>query len=250
MALSAFSRRQFFGAAAGIVAVATSARKLSGQTPAAGSEVARSGPFQVPPLGYPTNAFEPFIDSTTMEIHHDRHHAAYVTALNVFAKDHPEIAKRSTVELLANLEMVPDAIRTAVRNNLGGHANHSMFWEIMGPNGGEPEGEVLSAIDRDLGGLERLQADFNSAGGRQFGSGWIFVTVTTDGKLKIETRSNQDTPVMDGKRVLFGNDVWEHSYYLRYQNRRLDYLNAWWNTVNWAKIAERYAAAKAGTLGI
>jgi superoxide dismutase, Fe-Mn family len=250
MALSAFSRRHFFGTAAGIAAVATSACELFGQAPAAASEAPPSGPIEVPPLGYPTNAFEPFIDSRTMEIHHDKHHAAYVTALNVFAKDHPEIAKRSTIELLANLETVPDAIRTAVRNNLGGHANHSMFWEIMGPNGGEPEGEVLSAIDRDFGGLERLQADFNSAGGRQFGSGWVFVTVTTDGKLKIETRSNQDTPVMDGKRVLFGNDVWEHSYYLRYQNRRLDYLNAWWNTVNWAKIAERYAAAKAGMLGI
>ena len=152
--------------------------------------------------------------------------------------------------MLGNLEAVPEAIRTGVRNNLGGHANHTMFWEIMGPNGGKPEGEVLAAIDRDLGGLGKFQTDFNAAGGRLFGSGWVFVTVTKDGKLAIETRPNQDTPLMDGKRVLFGNDVWEHAYYLSYQNRRPDYLKAWWNTVNWDKIAERYAAAKAGTLGV
>jgi Fe-Mn family superoxide dismutase len=125
-----------------------------------------------------------------------------------------------------------------------------MFWEIMGPNGGKPEGEVLAAIDRDLGGLEKFQTEFNAGGGRQFGSGWVFVTVTKDGKLAIETRPNQDTPIMDGKRVLMGNDVWEHAYYLNYQNRRADYLKAWWNTVNWNKVAERYAAAKAGTLGV
>jgi Fe-Mn family superoxide dismutase len=125
-----------------------------------------------------------------------------------------------------------------------------MFWETMGPDGGKPEGEVLAAIDRDLGGLEKFQTDFNAAGGRQFGSGWVFVTVTKDGKLAIETRPNQDTPIMDGKRVLFGNDVWEHAYYLHYQNRRADYLKAWWNTVSWNKVAERYAAAKAGTLGV
>jgi Fe-Mn family superoxide dismutase len=185
-----------------------------------------------------------------MEIHHDKHHGAYVAALNNFAKDHPQIAGKPVVEVLGNLDAVPEAIRTGVRNNLGGHANHTMFWEIMGPNGGKPEGEVLAAIDRDLGGLEKFQTDFNAAGVRQFGSGWVFVTITKDGKLEIETRPNQDTLLTDGKRVLFGNDVWEHAYYLNYQNRRPDYLKAWWNTVNWGKIAERYAAAKAGTLGI
>ena len=250
MALSAFSRRDFFDAAAAIVAVATSASKVCDLPPAAASETAQSGPFELPPLGYPTNALEPFIDSRTMEIHHDKHHAAYISALNALAEKYPDISKRPVMDLLADLETVPDAIRTAARNNLGGHANHSMFWEIMGPNGGEPEGEVLSAIDRDFGGPEQLQAKFNSAGGRQFGSGWVFVTVTRSGKLEVETRSNQDTPLMDGKRVLLGNDVWEHTYYLKYQNRRLDYLNAWWNTLNWARIAARYAAAKAGTLGI
>jgi Fe-Mn family superoxide dismutase len=137
-----------------------------------------------------------------------------------------------------------------VRNNLGGHANHTMFWQIMGPGGGKPEGEVLAAIDRDLGGMEKLQTDFNASGARQFGSGWVFVTVTGTGKLAIENRPNQDTPLMDNKRVLFGNDVWEHAYYLTYQNRRPDYLKAWWNTVNWSEIGKRYAAAKAGTLGV
>jgi Fe-Mn family superoxide dismutase len=125
-----------------------------------------------------------------------------------------------------------------------------MFWQIMGPNGGKPEGEVLAAIDRDLGGMEKFTTDFNAAGGRQFGSGWVFVIVDKTGKLSIETRPNQDNPIMDGKRALMGNDVWEHAYYLNYQNRRADYLKAWWNTVNWKVIGERYAAAKAGTLGV
>ena len=149
-----------------------------------------------------------------------------------------------------HLGHVPEAIRTGVRNNLGGHANHTMFWQIMGPGGGKAEGDVLAAIDRDLGGLEKMQNDFNGAGGRVFGSGWVFVTVDKDGKLAIETRPNQDNPLMDGKRALLGNDVWEHAYYLNYQNRRADYLKAWWNTVNWKVVGERYAAAKAGTLGV
>jgi Fe-Mn family superoxide dismutase len=185
-----------------------------------------------------------------MEIHHDKHHGAYVANLNNLAKTNPQLGTTAVPDILGNLNALNDDIKFAVRNNLGGHANHTMFWEIMGPDGGKPEGEVLAAIDRDLGGLEKFQTDFNAAGGRQFGSGWVFVTVTKDGKLAIETRPNQDSPIMDGKRVLFGNDVWEHAYYLLYQNRRPDYLKAWWNTVNWSKVAERYAAAKAGTLGV
>jgi len=185
-----------------------------------------------------------------MEIHHDKHHAAYVANINNVAKTHPQIAETPIQAVLGNLNALEDDIKMLVRNNLGGHANHTMFWEIMGPNGGKPAGEVLAAIDRDLGGVEKFQTDFNAAGGRQFGSGWVFVTVTQDGKLAIETRPNQDTPLMDNKRVLLGNDVWEHAYYLNYQNRRADYLKAWWNTVNWTKISDRYAAAKAGTLGI
>jgi Fe-Mn family superoxide dismutase len=145
---------------------------------------------------------------------------------------------------------VPEHVRTTVRNNLGGHVNHSMYWLVLSGNGGEPDGEVLQAIERDLGGMETFKSDFNAAGGGVFGSGWVFVTVSTKGRLAIEARSNQDTPLMEGKRVLFGNDVWEHSYYLRYQNRRPDYLKAWWNLVNWPKVAERYAAAKQGTLTI
>jgi superoxide dismutase, Fe-Mn family len=250
MSLPSLSRRHFFGGAASIAAAVTAPRTVFAQAPAVTPEPVPSGPFTIPPLTYPTNAFEPHIDTRTMEIHHDKHHGAYVAALNSFAKDHPQIADKPVLEVLGDLEAVPESIRTGVRNNLGGHANHTMFWEIMGPNGGKPEGEVRAAIDRDLGGLEKFQADFNAAGGRQFGSGWVFVTVSKDDKLEIETRPNQDTPLMDGKRVLFGNDVWEHAYYLSYQNRRIDYLKAWWNTVNWGKIAERYAAAKEGTLGV
>jgi superoxide dismutase, Fe-Mn family len=211
---------------------------------------APAGPFKLDPLPYPNNALEPHIDARTMEIHHGRHHAAYVNNLNTIAKDHAAIGTTPLQDLLAKLGDVPDAVRTAVRNNGGGHANHMMFWQLMGPGGGKPEGEVAQAIDRDLGGLEKFQNDFNAAGGRVFGSGWVFVTVTRDGKLAIETKPNQDTPLMEGKRVLLGNDVWEHAYYLNYQNRRADYLKAWWNVVNWRKVGERYAAAKAGTLTI
>jgi Fe-Mn family superoxide dismutase len=209
-----------------------------------------AGPFKLDPLPYANNALEPHIDARTMEIHHGRHHAAYVNNLNNVAKDHAAIGTTPLHDLLAKLGDVPEAVRTAVRNNGGGHANHMMFWQVMGSGGGKPEGEVAQAIDRDLGGLEKLQNDFNAAGGRVFGSGWVFVTVTRDGKLAIETKPNQDTPLMDGKRVLLGNDVWEHAYYLNYQNRRPDYLKAWWNVVNWRKVGERYAAAKAGSLTI
>jgi Fe-Mn family superoxide dismutase len=211
---------------------------------------AAQGPFKLDPLPYPTNAFEPVIDAKTMEIHHDRHHQAYVTNLNNVAKEHPEIAAKPLPDLLAKLGELPEAVRTVVRNNGGGHANHTMFWQIMGPAGGAPAKDLLTAIDRDFGGLESLQSRFNDAGLRVFGSGWVFVTVAHDGKLAIETRPNQDTPLMDGGRVLFGNDVWEHAYYLNYQNRRADYLKAWWNAVSWKAISERYAAARAGTLAV
>jgi superoxide dismutase, Fe-Mn family len=209
-----------------------------------------AGPFKLDPLPYANNALEPHIDARTMEIHHDRHHAAYVNNLNTAAKDNPSLGTAPLQDLLAKLQDVPEAVRATVRNSGGGHANHTMFWQIMGSGGGKPNGELAQAIDRDLGGLEKFQNDFNAAGGRVFGSGWVFVTVARDGKLAIETKPNQDTPLMDGKRVLMGNDVWEHAYYLTYQNRRPDYLKAWWNVVNWGKVAERYAAGKAGTLTI
>jgi Fe-Mn family superoxide dismutase len=238
------SRRHLFLAAGGIAASAALPRFAFAQT------VAPAGPFKLEPLPYAFNALEPHIDARTMEIHHDRHNMAFVTNLNGLVKDNPQIAEKPLHEVLGNLNSAPEAIRTALRNNMGGHANHTMFWQIMGPNGGKPEGEVLAAIDRDLGGWDKLQTDFNAAGGRLFGSGWVFVTVDKSGKLAIETRPNQDNPIMDGKRALFGNDVWEHAYYLYYQNRRADYLKAWWNTVNWKVVADRYAAAKAGTLAI
>ena len=243
--MSSLSRRDLIFATTGLLAAAAAPRIAFAQ-----GAMAPGGPFKLDPLAYPTNAFEPHIDAKTMEIHHDRHHQAYVTNLNNFAKDNPQIADKPIPEVLANLNNVPEAIRTGVRNNLGGHANHTMFWQIMGPNGGKAEGDVLAAIDRDLGGMEKFQTDFNAAGGRVFGSGWVFVTVNKDGKLAIETRPNQDNPMMDGKRALLGNDVWEHAYYLNYQNRRADYLKAWWNTLNWKAVGERYAAAKAGTLGV
>jgi Fe-Mn family superoxide dismutase len=226
----------------GAAAAACAPRFVFAQAPA--------GPFKLAPLAYPTNALEPHIDAKTMEIHHDRHHQAYVTNLNAALKDNVALAKLPLQDLLAKLNDVPESIRTTVRNNAGGHANHTMFWEVMGPNGGAPQGELLAAITRDFGGLEALQTKFNDTGTKVFGSGWVFVTVERSGRLALEPRPNQDTPLMLGKRVLFGNDVWEHAYYLTYQNRRADYLKAWWNCVNWSKVAERYAAAKAGTLAI
>ena len=238
---SAVTRRSFMaGTAAAATVVFTSG--VSAQAP--------SGPFKLDALGYANNALEPHIDARTMEIHHGRHHAAYVTNLNNAVKDHSNVAAMPLQDILAKLGEMPEAVRTALRNNGGGHANHTMFWQIMAPGGGAPQGDIAAAVARDLGGLEKLQGDFNAAGLRVFGSGWVFVTVARDGKLALETKPNQDTPLMEGKRVLIGNDVWEHAYYLSYQNRRADYLKAWWSVVNWAKVGERYAAARNGTLTI
>ena len=241
------SRRNAMFAASGFIAIALAPR-LSFAEAATATTSAAVGPFSLEPLPYPANALEPFIDARTMELHHDQHHAAYVSNLNTIVKDHPQIVDMAPLDLLENLASLPDSIRTGVRNNLGGHANHTMFWTVMKAGGGKPSGQLAAAIDRDLGGMEMLTSDFNEAGGRVFGSGWVFVTVAPDGKLAIETRPNQDSPLMDGKRVLFGNDVWEHAYYLNYQNRRADYLKAWWNVANWTEIGNRYAAARAGTL--
>lgn len=209
------------------------------------------GPFTVPKLPYAYNALEPHIDATTMEIHSQRHHGAFITNLNNFAKDHAVIGSTPVNQLLAKWQDLPDSIRMGAKNSLGGHANHTMFWEIMTPGGAkEPMGDLKAAIDRDLGGFDKLKADFNGAGARVFGSGWVFVTVTKDGKLALASKPNQDTPLMDGLMPLLGNDVWEHAYYLKYQNRRPEYLANWWNVVNWTKVSERFAAATAGTLAI
>jgi superoxide dismutase, Fe-Mn family len=211
---------------------------------------APSGPFKLDPLPYPFNELEPSIDAKTMELHHDKHHAAYVSNLNMALKDYPQLTALPLEQLLAKLGEVPDTVRTVIRNNAGGHANHTMFWRVMVKDGGQPEGELKAAIDRDFGGLDKLKERFNAAGTRVFGSGWVMVTVGKDGGLALTTTPNQDTPLMQQTPVLFGNDVWEHAYYLTYQNRRPDYLKAWWNVVNWKKISERYAAAKTGQLTV
>ena len=195
----------------------------------------------LPPLPYATNALEPHIDAQTMEIHHGKHHNAYVTNLNAALEKAPELADKSLDDLLRNLNSVPEAVRTAVRNNAGGHWNHSQFWKTMGPNGGGgPTGKLADAINAAFGDFEKFKEAFNAAGAGRFGSGWVWL-VNEGGKLAITSTPNQDNPLMDGKSPpLLGNDVWEHAYYLKYQNRRPDYLKAWWNTVNWAEVATRY----------
>lgn len=207
-------------------------------------------PFSLPPLPYATNANEPFIDATTMEIHHGKHHAAYVANLNAALKDYPQVAALGLPAMLAQLSQVPEGIRGAVRNNGGGHVNHSMFWQLMGGKGGEPAGPLADAVTRDFGSVAAMREQFNKAGAGRFGSGWVMVVVDRDGKLSLTSTPNQDTPVMEGKMVLFGNDVWEHAYYLKYQNRRAEYLAAWWNVVDWAKVAERYDSAMKGSLAL
>lgn len=247
--MTSFDRRSFLRAARTATVVA--AVSSSASVRAFAEATTTTGPFKLPPLPYAFAALEPEIDAKTMELHHDKHHAAYVKNLNTALKDHSKLAEWPLQDLLLKLGDVPDDIRTTVRNNGGGHANHSMFWEIMGaPGGAGPEGELKAAIDKDFGGLDTLQEKFNTAGGKVFGSGWVFVTVDKEGKLALVSKPNQDTPLMDGGRVLMGNDVWEHAYYLKYQNKRPDYLRAWWNVVNWKAVANRYAAAKTGKLTI
>ena len=209
-----------------------------------------AGPFTLPPLPYAADANEAAIDARTMEIHHDRHHQAYVTNLNAAVAQAPQLAAMPLETILANLGQVPEAVRTAVRNNGGGHANHMMFWQVMGGRGGQPGGALMAAIERDLGGWDGFRTAFERAANTQFGAGWAFVTATREGRLAIVQKPNQDTPLMEGGRVLLGNDVWEHAYYLRYQNRRADYVRAWWNVLDWGRIEARYAAATAGTLTI
>jgi len=198
-------------------------------------------PHTLPPLPYPTNALEPHIDAQTMEIHHGKHHQAYVTNLNAALEKAPELANKSLDELLKNLNAVPEAIRAAVRNNGGGHWNHSLFWPTMSPNGGgAPTGKLADAINVAFGDFEKFKEQFNAAGVARFGSGWVWL-VKDGGKLAIMSTPNQDNPIMDGKPApIFGNDVWEHAYYLKYQNRRPDYLKAWWSTVNWTEVAKRF----------
>jgi Fe-Mn family superoxide dismutase len=196
------------------------------------------------PLPYDFAALEPHIDTKTMEIHYGKHHATYVTNLNAAVEKHPELGKKSAEELLKDLNSIPEDIRTAVRNNGGGHVNHTMFWRIMKPNGGgNPTGAIADAIKSTFGNFEDFKKQFNDAGLKQFGSGWAWL-VSDKGKLKIMSAPNQDNPISQGIYPVMGNDVWEHAYYLKHQNKRGDYLNVWWNVVNWDEINKRLSAAK------
>jgi superoxide dismutase, Fe-Mn family len=200
--------------------------------------------FEVPALPYGFDALEPYIDAQTMQLHHDKHHATYVANLNAAIEKHPELGGKSADDLIRDLSAVPEDIRTAVRNNGGGHVNHSMFWTIMGPGGGgAPTGKIAAAIDAAFGDFETFKKRFNDAGAKQFGSGWAWLVRTKDGKLDVVSTPNQDSPLTSGARPILGNDVWEHAYYLKYQNRRADYLAAWWNVVRWDAINKRLAEA-------
>ena len=198
-------------------------------------------PFELPPLPYAYDALVPHIDEQTMRIHHDKHHAGYVNNLNKALEGQAALASKSVDAIIGDLNAVPESIRTAVRNNGGGHANHTLFWEIMAPGGAKaPGGALAKAIDAAFGGFDAFKEKFQQAGMTRFGSGWAWLVQDKAGKLAIESTPNQDSPVMEGKHVLAGCDVWEHAYYLHYQNRRADYLGAWWNVVNWTVVGARF----------
>ncbi len=201
--------------------------------------------FTLPDLPYPKEALEPHIDARTMEIHHDKHHAAYTNNLNAALEKHPELASKSIEELLRGIQQVPQDIRTAVQNNGGGFANHNLFWTVMGPNGGgRPSGDLASAIDSAFGGFEAFQEKFAAAAAGRFGSGWAWLVVDGNGALQLYSTANQDSPYMQGHTPILGLDVWEHAYYLHYQNRRPDYVRAFWNVVDWGAVAANFAAAR------
>jgi Fe-Mn family superoxide dismutase len=201
--------------------------------------------YQLPPLPYPKDALEPHIDALTMEIHHDKHHNAYVTNVNKAIAGKADLEAKTVEQLIAHLDAVPSEIRAAVRNNGGGHANHSMFWKIIGPHaGGAPSGELAADITATFGGFDAFKEKFEAAGATRFGSGWAWLIVNKAGKLEIVSTPNQDSPIMEGNKPVLGCDVWEHAYYLKYQNRRPEYLKAFWSVVNWNEVAKYYHAAK------
>ncbi len=202
---------------------------------------------EVPPLPYDYSALEPYIDTQTMHLHHDAHHAAYVKNLNAALEKHPELQSKSADELLKNINSVPEDIRTAVRNHGGGHVNHSMFWKIMKPKGGgEPTGKLADEIKKTFGNFADFKKQFEEAGTKVFGSGWVWLARASSGKIQIVTTPNQNSPLSDGQFPIMGNDVWEHAYYLKYQNRRPEYLSAWWNVVNWDEINQRFEHSQPG----
>ena len=200
--------------------------------------------FELPQLPYAYDALEPHIDKETMNIHHTKHHNTYVTNLNAALEGNDELLNKSVEEVISNLDAVPEAKRTAVRNNGGGHANHSLFWKLLSPNGGgEPTGELAEAINKKFGSLDKFKEEFAAAGAGRFGSGWAWLVVN-NGELEVTSTPNQDNPIMEGKTPILGLDVWEHAYYLNYQNRRPDYIKAFWNVINWDEVAKLYSAAK------
>ena len=205
-------------------------------------------PFELPPLPYDYAALEPHIDTQTMKLHHDKHHDTYVKNLNAALEKYSDMQGKDLEDLIRNINRVPEDIRTAVRNNGGGHLNHSMFWQIMRPNGGgEPSGAIADAINSTFGSFDTFKQQFNDAGAKRFGSGWVWLVHGSDGKLQVTSTPNQDNPLMDGQFPILGNDVWEHAYYLKYNNRRPEYLAAWWNTVNWDEINKRLQQAGKGS---
>lgn len=232
------------GLAAMSVPNATPARQSDPAIPVQIAQ-AETGEFKLPPLPYAYDALDDYIDATTMMIHHDRHHAGYVNNLNAAIAQHPDLQGKSLTELLQDLEAVPEDIRTTVRNNGGGHANHTLFWEMMTPNSPrKPTGALAQAIDETFGDFDAFKEQFNAAGLSRFGSGWAWLVLTQDGQLKITSTPNQDSPLLEGSYPILGNDVWEHAYYLKYQNKRADYLTAWWNVVNWDAANRQFEQAK------
>jgi len=229
-------------ASAALAALPSAIAQTNSQMPASATA---SGPFTVPPLPYAYAALEPFIDARTMEIHHDKHHAAYVANLNKAVAEYPDVAKMSVEDMLKNLNAIPEKIRTAVRNNGGGHFNHSLFWQMLKMDGGEPTGTLAKAINSVFGNFPTFKEEFSKAAIGQFGSGWAWLVIDRNKQLSIEPTANQDSTISQGKQPLLGVDVWEHAYYLKYQNRRPEYVAAFFHVINWDFVAERYEKAVA-----
>src|SRR5580658_1360912 len=222
------------------VALATLPGAIAQTSPPTPAATAPGGPFKLPPLPYGYDALEPYIDAETMHIHHDKHHAAYVANLNKAVADYPDVAKMSIEEILRDLDAVPEPIRMAVRNQGGGHYNHSLFWQTLKKDGGEPQGALAAAIDQAFGGYDKFKEGWTKTATSVFGSGWAWLTLDTSKQLAIEPTHNQDATISDGKQPLLGIDVWEHSYYLKYQNRRPEYMAAFFNVINWDFVSDRY----------
>ncbi|NEO97597.1 MAG: superoxide dismutase [Symploca sp. SIO2E9] len=245
------NRRKFLvvlGAITGAAALGTlpAACQPISQTPPEDQSSESGDTFQLPPLPYAYDALEPYIDAETMRFHHDKHHAGYTKNLNAALNKHPQFKKLSDEDLLRQISTVPEDILITVRNNGGGYVNHKMFWEIMSPDGGgEPTGAIATAIKETFGSFEEFKQQFNNAGSKRFGSGWAWLVLDGEGKLKVTSTSNQDSPLMEGMYPIMGNDVWEHAYYLKYRNNRGEYLTQWWNVVNWQEVNNRFEKAKA-----